>query len=161
MGGRTSGRIASAPRVPRYDAFTPTSARASTTAKAIRRTDTKAELVLRRALWALGLRYRKHTNGIRGKPDVVFTKARVLVFVDGDFWHGREWLDRKRKLLAGSNAPYWVAKIESNISRDVRVARELVAAGWTVMRFWETDVLADPDAAARRVAAAADRGRTP
>ncbi len=155
MGGRASGRVASAPRVPRYEAFTPTSARASNTAKAIRRTDTKAEVALRRALWALGLRYRKHADGIAGKPDVVLFNVRLLVFVDGDFWHGRNWRERKRKLLAGSNSRYWVAKIEANIARDIRVTAELTAAGWSVLRFWEGDVLADAAAAAHSVRAAA------
>jgi DNA mismatch endonuclease (patch repair protein) len=147
--------------VPRYEAFAPTSARASKTAQAIRRTDTKAEVALRRALWALGLRYRKHADGICGKPDIVFGKARVLVFVDGDFWHGRDWPERKRKLLAGNNSRYWVAKIEANIARDVRVNEELTTAGWTVIRFWESDVLHAATAAATTVAAAVERASGP
>jgi DNA mismatch endonuclease (patch repair protein) len=91
----------------------------------------------------------------------VFTAARVLVFCDGDFWHGRNWPDRKRKLLAGNNSTYWVAKIEANIARDVRVTSELIAEGWQVIRLWETDVLRDPAASARRVASAVGERRPP
>lgn len=75
----------------------------------------------------------------------------MAVFVDGDFWHGRDWEARRRKLRAGSNAPYWLAKIQTNMERDRRKERELEGAGWLVLRFWETDVLSDPPAAARSV----------
>jgi DNA mismatch endonuclease, patch repair protein len=139
-------------RAPRYEGFAPTSKVASETKKRVPRMGTKAERALRSALWAAGLRFRKNAGDLPGKPDVIFRKARVALFVDGDFWHGRAWSDRKRRLLAGSNAAYWVAKIEANMARDQRKTRELEALGWRVLRLWETDVLRDPTAAAAAVA---------
>lgn len=86
-----------------------------------------------------------------GKPDIVFHRARVAVFCDGDFWHGRRWRDRHEKLARGSNAPYWTAKISANVARDRRTTRLLRAAGWIVVRLWETDVLRDVARAADKV----------
>jgi DNA mismatch endonuclease (patch repair protein) len=140
------------PTVPRYDRFKPASKRASKTAQAIRRADTKGELALRRALRSLGLcSYRTHVARLAGRPDLVFVAKRVVVFCDGDFWHGRNWRARKAKLSAGSNAEYWVAKIQSNLRRDRRHVKALKRDGWIVLRFWESDVLADPAAVARRI----------
>lgn len=118
----------------------------------MRRTDTKAEAELRRALWALGLRFRKNVGALPGRPDIVFGRARVAVFVDGDFWHGRDWPARKARLERGANARYWLAKITANMARDQRKTAQLKAAHWTVVRQWETDVLRDPEAVAKRIA---------
>lgn len=96
----------------------------------------------------MGLRFRKNVETIPGKPDIVFTGARVAVFCDGDFWHGRKWQTLKRKLDKGTNAPYWSAKIASNIARDKRNEALLIKAGWHVIRLWETDIKKDPLAAA-------------
>src|SRR6267378_5587118 len=82
--------------------------------------DTLPELALRRELRRLGLRFRNNEKALPGKPDVVFRDARVAVFCDGDFWHGRNWTDLKVKLRKGANGPYWHAKIASNIRRDRR-----------------------------------------
>lgn len=120
---------------------------------ASKKADTKQELKLRKALWSLGLRYRKNAADLPGRPDIVFRGARVAVFCDGDFWHGRNWQERKRKLSAGHNAPYWLAKIERNIERDRERTAMLESAGWTVLRFWETDIVRDADAIARSIAA--------
>ncbi len=139
------------PKAPRYEPFKPSSSRASDIARRIGRKDTKAEVLLRKALWALGLRYRKNVATLPGKPDIVFTRARVAVFVDGDFWHGRNWEERLAKLQKGANAPYWVAKIAANMERDRRKTAELEAAGWTVIRVWETDVLHDLAAQSSRI----------
>jgi DNA mismatch endonuclease, patch repair protein len=129
------------PRVPRYSAFRPASTSASEVKRRNRARDTKAELLLRRALWSRGLRYRLHDTRLPGKPDIVFRQARLVVFVDGDFWHGRNWRRRRAKLARGSNAAYWIPKIEANIARDRDVTQALKEAGWSVLRFWETDVL--------------------
>lgn len=140
--------------MPRYEGLSPASARASRIARTVSRSDTRAEVALRRALWALGFRYRKHVRHLPGCPDLAFRKARVAVFCDGDFWHGRNWNARRRKLKAGANAPYWVAKIHANRMRDRRVTNALRSQGWTVVRLWETDILRDPHAAAQFVVAA-------
>jgi DNA mismatch endonuclease, patch repair protein len=130
-------------KVPRYSEFQPASSLASEIKKKNRARDTKAEMLLRRELWRRGLRYRLHDSTLPGKPDIVFPRARLVIFCDGDFWHGRNWRSRKAKLARGSNAPYWLAKIEANIQRDRRRTRELRKLGWTVLRFWETDILRD------------------
>lgn len=153
MGGRRVGTPA-----PRFEGFSPSSKRASTTAKAVRRTDGRAEVALRKALWTLGLRYRKNVTTLPGKPDIVFQKMRVAIFIDGDFWHGRDWDARLAKLRRGSNAPYWVAKINANMERDKRKTAELQADGWTVLRVWETDVVRAPSEVAERIASGWLRG---
>lgn len=116
-----------------------------------RKTDTTAELTLRRVLWRQGLRYRVNQKGLPGTPDIVFPRQRVAVFVDGDFWHGRNWEQRKARLTSGNNAAYWIAKIGYNRERDCKNERLLADLGWTVIRLWETDVLKDPEGAARRI----------
>ena len=133
-------RVAKTERAPRFEGFKPSSAKASEIKKRVGRKDTKAEVTLREALWAAGYRYRKNVASLPGKPDIVLVKQRIAIFVDGDFWHGRNWEERKAKLQKGANAPYWVAKIEANMRRDVRNAGTLTAMGWCVFRFWERDV---------------------
>lgn len=83
---------------------------------------------------------------------MVFRRQRVAVFVDGDFWHGRDWEERRERLRSGHNGPYWLAKITYNRDRDIRNNTLLSELGWRVLRLWETDVLKDPDSAARLVA---------
>ena len=100
---------------------------------------TKPELVLAKAMWALGLRYRKNSGSIFGKPDFSFKKYKVAVFVDGEFWHGKDW-ERKKAEIKG-NREFWITKIERNIRRDMEVTGRLKAEGWTVLRFWSNDVV--------------------
>ena len=139
------------PKVPRYSSFKPASETASRIKQRNRSRNTKAEVLLRKELWRRGLRYRLHAADLPGKPDIVFRRARVVVFCDGDFWHGRRWRERMEKLARGSNAAYWTAKIAANMARDRRTTRRLRAAGWIVVRLWETDVLGDVARVARRV----------
>ena len=113
---------------------------------------TRCERVLHQALRELSHDPETHRRDLPGRPDFVFPKEKVVVFVDGDFWHGRNWRQRKKKLKEGSNAGYWVAKIQANIDRDRRQGEELSEAGWTVVRLWETYVLNDSAAAAEYVA---------
>jgi DNA mismatch endonuclease (patch repair protein) len=94
-----------------------------------------------------------------GRPDIVVLRARIAIFCDGDFWHGRDLARRLAKLERGHNPRYWVEKIKSNYDRDRRNEGSLRSAGWLVLRFWETDVLEDPFKAAEAVANAI-RGRT-
>lgn len=114
--------------------------------------DTKPEILLRKALWASGLRgWRKNLNGVPGTPDIAFTKYRLAVFVDGDFWHGRDFESRKARLAAGNNGAYWVRKIEANIARDARQMAELASFGWVTLRFWSSDVVKDAAGCAAEV----------
>lgn len=102
---------------------------------------------------AEGLRsYRVDPANVAGRPDVVFSRERVAVFCDGDFWHGRNLETRIAKLEKGHNAPYWIEKICGNVARDRRVTLQLETEGWTVLRFWETDVKKDASSIAEVVA---------
>lgn len=116
-----------------------------------KRRNTAAELAVRRAVYALGLRYRLHRrplNGLRRSADLVFSRAKVAVFVDGCFWHGCPEHGTARHT---ANSWYWPEKIASNARRDVDTDERLRAAGWMPIRIWEHD---DPEAAAQRVALA-------
>ncbi|MCA9591050.1 MAG: very short patch repair endonuclease [Myxococcales bacterium] len=136
----------------RFDGLAPASPRSSRAARgASRKRDTTCELALRRHLTLLGLRYRLAPKDLPGKPDIVFRGPHVAVFCDGDFWHGRAIEERIKRLAAGHNAPYWVAKIRGNVERDRRFTEQLEAEGWLVIRLWETDILRDPVAAAEVV----------
>lgn len=116
----------------------PSSPAVTAAMKGNRRADTKPEVALRAALHAHGLRFRKDfmlraTDGARVKVDVVFTRARVAVFVDGCFWHGCPEHGR----VPATNPQYWPAKFARNRARDERVTAALEADGWTVVRLWE------------------------
>jgi DNA mismatch endonuclease (patch repair protein) len=122
----------------------------------VRHKDSKAELALRRALHAAGVRYRLHAPDVLGRPDIVIRSRRLAVFVDGDLWHGNpdEVRRRGRASLAElfpTRTEWWVAKIERTVARDREVTEALRRQGWTVLRLWEHDVLRDPAGAAARV----------
>lgn len=139
-------------KAPSYKGLRPASHKASAAAKgSSRKADTRHERLLRSELWRAGCRFRKNLANLPGKPDIVFTRVKLAVFCDGDFWHGRDWETRKAKLERGSNPGYWVRKIERNIERDGEHTRLLMAAGWSVMRVWESDILADPRGIARLI----------
>ena len=99
----------------------------------------KAETLLAKALWHQGYRYRKNDRRLPGSPDIAIIKYRIAIFVDGEFWHGKNWEIRKSRLK--HNREYWIEKIEENIARDLRNDRLLVQAGWTPMHFWEKEVI--------------------
>jgi DNA mismatch endonuclease (patch repair protein) len=139
-------------QIPRFTHFKPSSEAASRAKRRNRSRDTAPELLLRRNLWRLGLRYRKNATDLPGKPDIIFRRARVVVFCDGDFWHGRNWKRLQEKLKAAANSAYWLPKIARNRQRDVEQTAALKGQGWLVIRLWEGDVKRDPSSAARRVA---------
>lgn len=123
------------------------------TMQANRRRDTKPELRLRSEVHRRGLRYRvdvQPVRTIRSRADLVFTPVKVAVFVDGCFWHGCP----HHRVAPKTNASYWTAKIEGNMSRDRRVTEGLEREGWTVLRIWEHE---DPLEAADRVEATVRR----
>ncbi len=112
--------------------------------------DTKPELVLRRALQSRGLRgYRVHPKGLPGRPDLAYTRWKLAVFVDGSFWHGHP-----SAFKFGTKGAYWDSKIRRNQERDKLVTGQLIEAGWSVLRLWDTEILRDPAGAADRVARA-------
>ncbi len=143
---------------PSYVGLQPASANARKAAQgASRKRDTACELLLRRELRRLGVRsYRVACSDLPGKPDLVFRGMRLAVFCDGDFWHGRNLAERLAKLAVGHNPGYWVKKIQRNVERDRANELRLEAEGWQVLRFWETDIRSDPEAAARMVMEALD-----
>jgi DNA mismatch endonuclease (patch repair protein) len=142
-----------------YLGLLPASARASAAARgASRKRDTAPEQLLGRVLWRQGLRYRKDVARLPGRPDLVFSSARVVVFCDGDFWHGKDWRKRSAKLARGTNASYWLAKVARNIERDREQQKALCALGWTVLRFWESQIHDDTESVARRVQKAVAQG---
>jgi DNA mismatch endonuclease (patch repair protein) len=107
---------------------------------------------LRRELWRRGLRYRLHVKGVFGRPDIVFKTAKVAVFVDGDFWHARAIREQGesafRSVIRSKNQDWWVEKLRKNRDRDDLVTATLRESGWTVLRYWESAVLADPTSVA-------------
>lgn len=100
----------------------------------IRAKDTKIELILRRNLHKRGLRFRVNYAKIKGKPDIVFVSKKIAVFIDGEFWHGYDWENRKKQIK--TNRKYWIKKIEGNMERDKRNTRSLRKQGWKVKRIW-------------------------
>ncbi len=107
----------------------------------IKSNDTSPEIKLRKALWSQGIRYRIKNKSIIGKPDIAIKKYKLAVFVDGEFWHGYNWSEKKQKIK--SNRDYWIKKIEGNIQRDKKVNKELKKDGWTVLRYWQHEIKND------------------
>lgn len=104
----------------------------------IRGKNTKPELLFRKALWKKGVRYRVDNKKFPGKPDVSIQKYKLAIFIDGEFWHGYNWDERKDNIK--SNRGFWVPKIERNIQRDREVNQQLMDMGYTVFRFWEKEI---------------------
>jgi len=107
----------------------------------LKRGDSEAKLA--KALWHKGKRYRLNYRKLPGSPDIVLTKAKIAIFIDGEFWHGYDWVNRNLKLK--SNREYWVEKIEENIDRDNRNNLRLRDMGWISIRFWEKEIKNDFD----------------
>jgi len=112
----------------------------------IRSKDTQIELALRSGLHRRGFRFRKHVRTLAGSPDIVFPTERIVVFVDGDFWHGYCFARWRHTL-----APFWQEKIENNRKRDRRNFAKLRRAGWKVIRVWGHDLIRHPDACIEQV----------
>ncbi|MBA2955084.1 DNA mismatch endonuclease Vsr [Nocardioides sp. MAH-18] len=112
--------------------------------------DTAPELAIRRRLHAVGLRFRvayRPEPRLRRTADIVFTKRRIAVFIDGCYWHACP----EHGTVARANASYWSEKLERNVARDADTTNQLIAAGWTVLRFWEHE---DPEEVAAKVSTA-------
>lgn len=101
-------------------------------------TGTKPELLLAKTLFARGYRYRKNNKTVFGKPDLTFKNIKLAIFVDGEFWHGKDWFERKNDHK--TNQEFWNKKIQRNIERDKEVNEELTKQGWTILRFWGKDI---------------------
>lgn len=112
----------------------------------IKSKDTRTELLLRKALWRENMRYRINYKKLPGKPDIVFTKKKVVIFCDGDFWHGHNWALRGLSSLdeeLNGYSGFWKEKILRNIQRDSEITKDLTSMGWIVIRIWESDIKKD------------------
>jgi DNA mismatch endonuclease, patch repair protein len=122
----------------------------------VRSTGNRAELILRSLLWRRGYRFRLQRRDIIGRPDIVLPGLRTVIFVDGDFWHGRVLReggeDALRCVIRGNKFPWWRDKLANNVRRDRVVSAALRKQGWVVIRIWESEILASPVVVADRVA---------
>lgn len=106
--------------------------------QAIKSKETKDETLLAKALWHRGHRYRKNDKSVFGKPDLTFKKSKLAVFVDSEYFHGKDWEMDKHRIK--TNREFWWAKIEGNMRRDLAVNEHLVKNGWKVLRFWSKEI---------------------
>lgn len=106
--------------------------------QAVKSYGSKIELALSKELWKRGYRYRKNDKTVFGKPDLTFKKYKLAIFVDSEFWHGKNWGIKKNDHK--SNQKFWHTKIERNIERDKEVNEYLTNNGWKVLRFWGNDI---------------------
>lgn len=106
--------------------------------KALSHKKSKVESVLARALWHKGYRYRLNYSKLPGSPDIALIKYEIAIFIDGEFWHGKDFENRKTKIK--NNKEYWIEKIEENMRRDLKNDELLKQNGWIVLHFWSRDV---------------------
>ena len=106
--------------------------------QAIKSRGTKDEVLLAKTLWQHGHRYRKNDKTVFGKPDLTFKRHKLAIFVDSEYFHGKDWDTEKYRIQ--TNQDFWWAKIEGNIKRDKQVTNELVKTGWKVLRFWSKEI---------------------
>ena len=104
----------------------------------VKNKDTEIEVLLRKALWRRGLRYRKNVRAIYGVPDIAFIGKKVAIFCDSEFWHGFDWERRKNDFKVRQG--FWIPKIERNMQRDTEVTAKLTQEGWVVLRFWGNEI---------------------
>src|SRR5476651_1627592 len=136
------------PRFNEENGFYTTKQRSKLMAK-IKAKHTIPEVLLRKALWKAGIRYRIHNKKLPGKPDIVVNKYKLIIFVDGEFWHGRDWAQKNQRIKA--NRDFWIPKIERNMQRDQSNNQKLEAMGFKVFRFWDNDIKKGLDAAVQTI----------
>jgi len=126
------------------DVLTPSQRRKNM--QAIKNKDTEIEIILRKALWEKGIRYRKHYKKIPGSPDIALTKYKIAIFCDGEFFHGKDWdEDLLPRLKKSNNSHFWIEKISRNMERDNETDKRLQLQGWEAVHFWGKDIKKDPD----------------
>ena len=114
---------------------------------AIHSTDTKPEVMLRKALWHQGVRYRKNFRVLGYQVDIAITKHKIAVFCDGTFWHGKDGDGSQ----VATNTKFWKNKIQRNKERDLEATITLRDAGWKVLRFWDDEITSNLDECKNRV----------
>jgi DNA mismatch endonuclease (patch repair protein) len=105
--------------------------------QAVKSIGSKEEILLTRALWHLGYRYRKNNKTVFGKPDITFKKMKIAIFVDSEFFHGKDFDTNKKPM---TNTEFWEKKIRRNMERDIEVNQKLQTDGWVVLRFWSREI---------------------
>lgn len=120
--------------------------------QSIRSKNTEIEKELGKAMWALGIRYRKNDKRIFGCPDFTIKKYKIAIFCDGEFFHGKDWDSKKTKI--STNKEYWTTKIEKNIRRDQLVNETLAKDNWIVLRFWGEDIMRNMNVCLDRISSA-------
>ena len=126
--------------------------------QAVKNKDSIIEIALRQALFHKGYRYRKNYTKVYGKPDIVFTKERIVIFCDSEFWHGHDWERRKNDFK--SRQDFWIPKIERNMARDKEVTAQLESEGYIVLRFWGKRIKKELDAVVDEIEQAIMRRRS-
>jgi len=117
----------------------------------IKSKDTSIEIIIRKLLYKNGFRYRIHYNKLPGSPDIAFTSKKLAIFIDGDFWHGRDFNKRKDRYNE-----YWYKKIKTNMERDAKVDSEILSMGWKVLRLWGSEIRKNPEIEFGRIKKALD-----
>ncbi len=117
----------------------------------IKNKDSKIEIVLRKALWGKGYRYRKNYTKLPGKPDIVLPRYRIAIFCDSEFFHGKDFERLSAQLSKSENSDFWIRKIQKNIERDDAVNKQLMALDWKVLRFWGKDIIKSPEECVKTV----------
>lgn len=134
--------------------------------RAVRSSNTTPELLFRKALWRKGLRYAICKTELPGKPDIVLPSRRIAIFVDGDLWHGGQW-ERRGKLALEEqfqvtlSKEYWLQKIRGNMERDAKSTHTLLVSGWTVLRFWESEIQRNVDQCVETTLKVIEKGAEP
>ncbi len=122
---------------------------------AVKSKGTKIEDLLAKAMWQAGLRYRRNDKTVFGHPDFSHKGKKIAIFCDGEMWHGRNWEEQQKEFK--SNRDFWIPKIERNILRDKEVNEHLTKTGWTVLRFWESEIKKNTDICVVQVIQAYDK----
>ena len=129
--------IIKVPRFTEENGFFTTKPRSNLMSK-IKGKNTSPEILFRKAIWKSGLRYRIHNKKLPGNPDIMFKKYMIVIFIDGEFWHGYKWDEKKPKIK--TNREFWIPKIERNIQRDNENNEKLTNLGYKVFRFWDKTI---------------------
>lgn len=126
-----------------------TSAFRSSLMKKIKSKKTKPEIVLRNALRKERIKFKGYNDFLPGKPDIVLLKKKLVIFIDGEFWHGYKWKEKKKRIKV--HRDYWIPKIERTIKRDKNNNLKLKKLGWQVLRFWEHEIKKDLPKCIRKI----------
>lgn len=136
------------PRFSRENGFYTTETRSYNMSR-IKGKNTRPEKLLKKALWHAGVRLKTPKHKLPGRPDISLKKYKLVIFVDGTFWHGYDWENRKENIK--SNREFWIAKIERNMERDREINAIYESMGWTILRFWDFEVKKELGACIKRV----------